>query len=100
MSEKKLRDALRKITGIEAQIKSPGEYARLFGYCKGIAKDALADAGEPEMLRLLRWLHERKAWEEKTKPGAWLAYSECLGRVIQCIKKDFGYRLEDHDGQT
>ena len=55
-----------------------------------IIRKALAGDGEPEMMRLLRWIEEiRPQWEDNEYPNI------VLGWVKNYIEREFGYTLEE-----
>ena len=99
MNEKKLRDALEVYASEDkwqSQLWPCWEpRSNVFRRCDvhgyELAQKALAEAGEPEMMRLLRWL--KKTMRANYIYGGRIAYYQ---EVIKHIEQEFGYKLEDY----
>ena len=109
MSEKKLRTILKQLAGEvlfyegDRDVYIPSEIMEL----AKAAHKALAEAGEPEMMQLLRWVSKQRekcrrnerssmaySWDKAIKFGY---YAEAFKLVEKEIDHEFGYALEEEE---
>jgi uncharacterized protein HemY len=103
MSEKKLRDSLAELVDMLDRAGYVSTQEWLDGEER--ARKALAEAGEPEMVQLLRWvieqrrkcLHREKesvhySWDKAIKFGH---YAEAFSLVRKELEHTFGYTLPE-----
>jgi hypothetical protein len=101
MSEEKLREALKVALQARFLVRNSQEWDRAWG----IVEDTLSEAGEPKMMRLLRWLDERSTdfaiMESKVAArNLKELYAPKVGKqiiqlIIEHIEREFGYKIPE-----
>ena len=107
MSEQALRDALRWLINLHHGISKAGRDAEGILYpitdveweqALEAAAKALTEAGEPEMVRLLRWLDGKRQLYMAANPEIEVA-AIFIHTVEHFIQEEFNYKLEDYNGR-